>query len=359
MASDTIAIPLSRLKIAAFFGGSLLFLTLAIGLIVIATGQNGLAAVLCYGAGGVGASIAALMLFLFSRKLFDPSPGLVIDAEGILDNASPIGAMGRISWQQITRITVVRIYSPIDTRSVPARPVIIVGVRHPQRCLEVKNPLERFIRRGNYNWFGSPVRISSAMLGTTFAKLEELLQTSFSKYRGDTASPEPKSQDADVGFPGERNPAPRFLIVLAAAAILAIAGVLVVPSAIIYLPHPFFWAAAFLAGFAWWTFSSERRRIKKPHPKTLRPSRLAVESVLFGIAVSVAVFLVGGSKLDFEFALIGAAFGVAAGLSQFASPFMGYDFLWNTRLFSGPALFFALLSMQLCFLMGLEAQFGI
>ena len=36
-------------------------------------------------------------------KLFDPSPGLVIDPEGVVDNSSGIAA-GRIPWSNIKRI---------------------------------------------------------------------------------------------------------------------------------------------------------------------------------------------------------------------------------------------------------------
>ncbi len=128
-----------------------------------------------------------------------------------------------------------------------------------------------------------------------------------------------------------------------------------------YFPHPFFWFAALLAGFGAWAFVSERRKVKTPHPKALRPLRLALESILFGVAASAtllgAAYFAGG-RIDRALTAVFAIFGVAGAGAYFVCPFLGYNFVWNRRLFSGPAPFVLLALMLLFAYMGAQAQFG-
>ena len=156
----------------------------------------------------------------------------------------------------------------------------------------------------------------------------------------------------------------------AVAAFVALLGVYpyflpFVPDSIViaYLPHPFLIASALLFGFAWWTFTSERRQVKKAHSKTLHPVQLLVESVLLGLAVSglfIAIPLWKSEpiRFDAEIVSIMMVFGLASAGAYFMAPYMGYNLLSNTRTFSGPAMWFCLMSGMLCLLMGIQAQFG-
>ena len=121
-----------------------------------------------------------------------------------------------------------------------------------------------------------------------------------------------------------------------------------------------------MAGFGGWAFVSEQRKVRTPHPKALRPLRLALESIMFGIAVSATLFAAAyfaktyfsGGPLDRDLIAVFTIFGVAGASSYFVCPFLGYNFIWNTRLFSGPAPFFLLSLMLLFAYMGAQAQFG-
>ncbi len=127
-----------------------------------------------------------------------------------------------------------------------------------------------------------------------------------------------------------------------------------------YFPHPFFWFAALLAGFSVWAFVSERK-VRIPHPKALRPFRLALESIFFGIAISTTLFgaaYFSGGQIGRELTAVFVILGIAGGGAYFVCPFLGYNFVWNMRFFSGPAPFFLLALMLLFAYMGAQAQFG-
>lgn len=131
-----------------------------------------------------------------------------------------------------------------------------------------------------------------------------------------------------------------------------------------YLPHPFFVASGLLFGFTLWAFISARRRAKSTHPKSKRPFRLAVESILLGVAVlAVSVALPGfddPSRIDLEYVLVIAIMALALGIAYFMAPFMGYNLLWNAMLFGQDrAVFFALVLAMLFLVMGIQAQFAL
>ena len=124
-------------------------------------------------------------------------------------------------------------------------------------------------------------------------------------------------------------------------------------------PHPFFWFAAILAGFGGWTFVSERRKVTKPHPKASKPIRLALESVLFAVlafALMLVAVLARGTSVDRDLTAISIILGLSVGLSYFLCPFLGYNFFWNSRFFSGLAPFLLLMVFFLFIYMGTSAQ---
>jgi len=130
---------------------------------------------------------------------------------------------------------------------------------------------------------------------------------------------------------------------------------------ITYFPHPFFWFAALLAGFGVRAFVSERRKVKTLHPKALKPFRLALESTLFGSAISVTLLgaaYFSGGQIGRELTAVFVILGIAGWGAYFVCPFLGYNFVWNMRFFSGPAPFFLLALMLLFAYMGAQAQFG-
>jgi len=156
----------------------------------------------------------------------------------------------------------------------------------------------------------------------------------------------------------------------AVAVLVAIVGVLpfvfpFVPDRVIvrYLPHPFFVASAFLFAFAWWTVISERRRVKKQHPKTLRPLRLVLEGLGVGLAISAMCFTLSlwahGPLRSYDGLIsIVVVVGLASAGAYVTAPYMGYNLLWNTRMFDAWAMWLALVAALTFFLMGMDAHFA-
>lgn len=129
-----------------------------------------------------------------------------------------------------------------------------------------------------------------------------------------------------------------------------------------YIPHPFLVASALLFGFVWWTFVSERKRVKKPHPKTLHPVRLVFESALLGLffsGMAVAFCIWNSKEVQGENALLAAAFGLSWAIAYFISPYMGYNLLWTGHGGRAAAPFLALLMAMLALSEGLKVQVGL
>jgi|SRR2546426_8353877 len=179
---ETIAIPLSRITLTAILGGCTVFLCLGLWLLSNAHTLAILEALLAFSFGGADAVISALLLYYFGRMLLDSSPGLLISPEGIVDNTTPMAA-GPVPWEEITKITVSQVDSPVDRESFGSLLFLVIHIRHPRRYLERGNALERMVHRWNYGWYGTPVRLSSIALKIKFDELKRIVQENFDKYR--------------------------------------------------------------------------------------------------------------------------------------------------------------------------------
>jgi hypothetical protein len=168
---DRVVIPLSRAKTARLMLGSAFMVAASIFAMTIVD-QTPFPVLL-----GVGAGIAGALFFgagcLWSFvKLFDRKPGLVVDTEGIIDNASLVAA-GRIAWSEI---------KGIELREVRSQKYVAIYVEEPGKYVKRANPLWRWLANINLKYFGTPVNISATALRTDFPKLRALLEEQFAKY---------------------------------------------------------------------------------------------------------------------------------------------------------------------------------
>lgn len=115
------------------------------------------------GSGVLTLLLGAVTVFAVSR-LVGRKPGLVLDHEGIIDN-SAYSSVGRIPWSEIVSVQVVRppgfrnsLYGPV----IRAPAFLVVGVRDPQRFIDGSTLVKRWLLRGNFASYGSPVAISPA-----------------------------------------------------------------------------------------------------------------------------------------------------------------------------------------------------
>jgi hypothetical protein len=99
-------------------------------------------------------------------KLFDGSPGLVLDGEGIIDNASGL-AVGRVEWREIHGVHLL---------SVSGQRFLAFLVDRPEDFLRRGSFLSRVFSRMNYKMYGTPILISANALQVDFDELERQVQ---------------------------------------------------------------------------------------------------------------------------------------------------------------------------------------
>lgn len=161
-APDRLVIPVAKGSLARFFVISFLGMAGFAYLLFGRTTDTTLPGLLLRGLSAAGILFCALSGLFAARRLFDPTPGLVLDAEGLIDNSSVIGA-GRVRWDEITEIRV--------TKSGPQR-FLTVLVDDPQKFIDRGGSLRRKVYEANHRKAGSPVNITTRTLRIP---LEELV----------------------------------------------------------------------------------------------------------------------------------------------------------------------------------------
>lgn len=174
---ELIEIPLSKNKIVWTFFGSLIFVGIGIWILIIPPSNKlglfsnltvifvaGLASVLFFG-------LIALTVF---RKFLDKKPGLIISAQGIIDNSSGLSS-GLVPWADIQEIEIAKVMN---------QKFLMFIVSNPQHYLNKEtNPLKRNAMKMNYKSYGSPISISSNALKTSFDDLHKLLIEKKDEYK--------------------------------------------------------------------------------------------------------------------------------------------------------------------------------
>ena len=109
-----------------------------------------------------------------SRKLFDSAPGLIIDAEGLVDNSSSISA-GRIRWSEIKGFKVT---------TINRQRFLTIEVSDPDEFIRRASGLKRRLAAMNSRYFGSQVQISSNTLAIGFDELVKIITETHAKHAG-------------------------------------------------------------------------------------------------------------------------------------------------------------------------------
>ena len=113
-----------------------------------------------------GFAIAAIVFFglgaaVGSRKLFDKTPGLILNREGFTDNSSGVSA-GLVPWSEVVEIGQYR---------VQRQKFASVHVVDPEKYVNRGNFLKRMTNRANLKMCGTPINISSNSLKIGFDEL--------------------------------------------------------------------------------------------------------------------------------------------------------------------------------------------
>lgn len=166
--NEEMTVPLSKTKLLFILLGAIGFVCLSGWLFTFAEFFIKTVAIIAIAFFGV---VAIFVL----KKLFDNSPGLIINSQGIFDNSSGV-AVGLIPWDQITGFSV---------SSIQSQRILTIHVRHPEDYLNKGNFMKRMAIRANARFYDSPVQLSSNALKMNFDELITAIHQYFEKYGND------------------------------------------------------------------------------------------------------------------------------------------------------------------------------
>jgi len=115
--------------------------------------------------GCVGLIIFGILSVFLFIKLFDSKPGLVINNEGIIDNASANPA-GFIKWSDIVSI---------GTKKVMSVQFILIQVKNPEEYIEKATRINKIALKQNKREHGTPLVLTSTSLQCSFEELKKLI----------------------------------------------------------------------------------------------------------------------------------------------------------------------------------------
>lgn len=99
---------------------------------------------------------------LYSQKVFDKNPGMLLDEEGFVDNTSGVNT-GKVLWKDVTNIFV---------KEGMGQQFIMLKVKNPDFYIDrEKNPLKVRIMDMNKRLYETPINISAKGLKISFDDL--------------------------------------------------------------------------------------------------------------------------------------------------------------------------------------------
>lgn len=114
-----------------------------------------------------------LIVFWTLGKLFDTSPGLVLNDKGLIDNTNML-SIGFVAWTEILAI---------EVRQIKSQPLLYVILREPERFIAARGFIKRTLLRAFLMLGPGPVTITSHSLIISFDELVTLMSAYLSKYR--------------------------------------------------------------------------------------------------------------------------------------------------------------------------------
>lgn len=173
-----IEIPLAKTKLSLLVGGAALFVVLGFYLILKGAYRlDDFNPLLVQGIGFVSVVFFGAIAIFGSKKMFDRTPGVIINDKGITDNSSGV-SVGLITWNDITGIS---------TTVVVTTKYLLLHVSNPEEYLAKANKTKARIMKANMKMVGTPLSISTNTLACTFDELEKIITDAFKEYNSDTA----------------------------------------------------------------------------------------------------------------------------------------------------------------------------
>lgn len=159
-------VPFSKTKLILLFLGSIGIVALGLWLIQIADTQTRYDPTYLKVLSAAMIVFSGLCTIYYFTKFFDKKPGLVINDEGIIDNASAVCA-GLIKWENITGVSINEIYG---------QKFLAIYINNVDEIISKQRGFKKAVMSLNKNYFNSPIQISSNGLKCNFEDLYNLIE---------------------------------------------------------------------------------------------------------------------------------------------------------------------------------------
>lgn len=169
---ERLVVPVAKGTLTRFFVTSLLGIASCLLMLTVNRGHPTALHSVMRVIGAVGIVFCALTALYAARRLFDPTPGLVLDAEGLADHSNYIAA-GRVRWDEIKEIRV--------TRAAGQR-FLTVMVDDPRKFIERGSFLRRKVAEANFRKAGSPINVTARTLRIPFDELVAKTSAFYQRY---------------------------------------------------------------------------------------------------------------------------------------------------------------------------------
>ena len=170
---NSIEIPLNKKKIAFLLSASLVLFSLGLWIVfgnpaVEQSSRFNSTKLLIAGYGAI--LLFGLANIALSKKLLNKTPGLVIDNNGITDNAGSL-AGGLVLWSDIENISKFQ---------VSGQDFLLIQVKNPDYYIDRQaSTLKRKAMSLNNRMYGTPIFISANTLNIDFQELFQLVNSRF------------------------------------------------------------------------------------------------------------------------------------------------------------------------------------
>lgn len=175
---QTVMVPLGKFKIILLLAGSILFVIagywmFGMNALEIASNRRFNSPLFVHGVGLASMVFGGFGVIVTTRKLFDQSPGLVLDELGLTDNSSAFSA-GLIPWSDI---------SGFEIRQIQRQRMLYVLLKDPDAYISRFGPVKQALLKASRRIAASPVAITSSSLSINFDELVELVDRHFAASR--------------------------------------------------------------------------------------------------------------------------------------------------------------------------------
>ena len=179
--TDETVIERSKGKIALMTLGAFAFVVIGIWILTLGAVdiRDGRSFRLFFNAPELAYALGVLSIVFFGslgiflvKSFFDKKPGLILNSDGILDNASGLSE-SFVPWSEVTGF---------DIFEMHRQKMLIVLVTDPKKYANRGNFLKRALNKANANMSGSPIYISSNSLQIGFPELVATFEKYFKKY---------------------------------------------------------------------------------------------------------------------------------------------------------------------------------